>query len=421
MEHSQLNLIELMIPEEKSNDSNFKAPPVMEFILNLISGRASPPFGTREPILYHLLRSSLLTDDLVKLSVVLHVSVLTNYYNRNLDLLQQTSKIQHIWKYRSTSKSQRLQVSITERILASGTAQPSNFSSVRLRRLGKRIQKRRQARNNDSSFGQGYEDETISDSELEYTSSSEQSCTTVIYLGRSHPLRKLNAPGRVKRLPLAEKKEPIRKAEKIEMAQVQSPMLSHHRRFKSRGGHKAPIGTITNELWVDGPNALTTVPLSPRTVEKTLHSSLRERSDSISEREQSSGIRRQNITTEKGVPDGKAFDSHENFERQIESRMRKLNWSNDPTDSAKIAKQLEALITPKIDRKVRKSEPFREPRQHKQIDQTQQTANTSDFPTMPNCKYDSFPAVAMRGVKPFVKEWVERQNQAIANYLSEQE
>lgn len=63
-------------------------------------------------------------------------------------------------------------------------------------------------------------------------------------------------------------------------------MLSHHRRFKSRGGHKAPTGTITNELWVDGPNAMTTVPLSPRTVEKTLHSSLRERSDSISEREQ---------------------------------------------------------------------------------------------------------------------------------------
>lgn len=69
------------------------------------------------------------------------------------------------------------------------------------------MQKRRLARNNDSSFGQGCEDETISDSELEYTSSSEQSCTTVIYLGRSHPLRKLNAPGRVKRLPLAEKKE----------------------------------------------------------------------------------------------------------------------------------------------------------------------------------------------------------------------
>lgn len=58
--------------------------------------------------------------------------------------------------------------------------------------------------------------------------------------------------------------------------------------------------------------------------------------------------------TEKGVPDGKAFDSHENFEHQIESRMRKLNWSNDPADSAKIAKQLEALITPRIDRKIRK-------------------------------------------------------------------
>lgn len=42
---------------------------------------------------------------------------------------------------------------------------------------------------------------------------------------------------------------------------------------------------------------------------------------------------------------------------------------------------------------------------------------------MPNWKYDSFSAVAtgnMRGVKPFVKEWVERQNQAIANYLGEQ-
>ncbi|VDO04387.1 unnamed protein product [Rodentolepis nana] len=424
MEHNKLNLIELMIPEEKSNDSNINNPSVMELIRNLISGRASPPFGTREPILYHLLRSCLLAEDLVKISIVLHISILSNCYNRNLDLLQQTSKIQHIWKRRSTSKLQRRQASFTERIFAPGAGQSSNFSSVRLRRLGKRIQRRRLAHNNDSFFGQGCEDATISDSELEYTSSSEQSCTTVIYLGGSHPLRKLNAPERVKRVPLEEKKEPISKAEeKAEPAQVRSPMLLHHRRFKSRGGHKAPTGTITNELWVDGPNAITAIPLTQRAVDKTLHSSSRDRSESISEREQSSGTRGRSNTTEKGIPDGKAFNNHENFERQIESRMRKLNWSNDPQDSAKIAKQLEALITPKTDRKVRTGESFRESRQHKQTDQIQQTLNTSDFPTLPNWKYDAISAVAagnMRGVKPFVKEWVEKQNQAIANYLVEQ-
>lgn len=40
-----------------------------------------------------------------------------------------------------------------------------------------------------------------------------------------------------------------------------------------------------------------------------------------------------------------------------------------------------------------------------------------------NWKYDSFPVGSsgvMRGVKPFVKEWVERQNQAIVGYFADQ-
>ena len=59
-------------------------------------------------------------------------------------------------------------------------------------------------------------------------------------------------------------------------------------------------------------------------------------------------------TKEKGVPNGKAFETRENLERKLESRMRKLNFANDSSGSAKLAKQLEALLTPRSDRKVRR-------------------------------------------------------------------
>ncbi|KAM7536142.1 hypothetical protein Aperf_G00000101339 [Anoplocephala perfoliata] len=211
--------------------------------------------------------------------------------------------------------------------------------------------------------------------------------------------------------------------EKVETAQVRSPMASHSRRFKSRSGHKTQVGTITNELWVDGPNAITSFLVSPHSVEKLPHSPLRRRSESVSEREKFSGARGQTNTADKGIPDGKAFDNHENFERKLESRMRKLDWSNEPLDSAKIAKQLEALLTPRFNRKFSHDDAFRQTRQHKQIDQNQQTTITSDFPVMTNLKHDSFPAGVggiTRGVKPFVKQWVERQNQAFIGYCVEQ-
>lgn len=71
------------------------------------------------------------------------------------------------------------------------------------------MQKRRLVRNNVTSFDQGCDDAQNSDSDLEYASSSEQSCTTVIYLGRSHPLRKLNGADRVKKLSVVENKEVV--------------------------------------------------------------------------------------------------------------------------------------------------------------------------------------------------------------------
>lgn len=129
----------------------------------------------------------------------------------SIQLLQQTSKIQHVWKHRSNlkllrSSSHRRQNSICDRVITSTTSQNSNLSSIRLRRLGKRMQRRRLGRNV-GAFAQGTDDAPDSASDLEYTSSSEQSCTTVIYLGRSHPLRKLNASDRSKRLANIEKKE----------------------------------------------------------------------------------------------------------------------------------------------------------------------------------------------------------------------
>lgn len=73
--------------------------------------------------------------------------------------------------------------------------------------------------------------------------------------------------------------------EKVETAQVRSPTVCHSRRFKSRSGHKTHAGTITNELWVDGPNATTGLLVSPRAIERAPHSPLRGRGESVSERE----------------------------------------------------------------------------------------------------------------------------------------
>ncbi|EUB60953.1 kinesin family member 26 [Echinococcus granulosus] len=432
MEHCRLNLIELMLSSESgghcSEDPASKNTSTVNFILNLVSGRVSPPFGTREPVLHHLLRDCLLADDLAKLSLVLHTSVHPSFYAINLELLQLTSKIQHVWKHRSNLKllrspSQRRQASISDRVTTSTTSQNTNLSSIRLRRLGKRMQRRRLGRNA-GAFAQGSDDVLDSASDLEYTSSSEQSCTTVIYLGRSHPLRKLHASDRSKRLTNVEKKETTQKTEeKSDPVQVRSPVLSHHRRFKSRSGHKAHAGTITNELWVDGPKATPDVAMSPHLVEKSAHfgtPSRRRRSGSISERDQSSGGCTQG-TVEKGVPDGKAFNAHESLERKLESRMRRLNWSNDSSSNSKIVKQLEALLTPRTDRKIRRGDSYLEARQQKQNDQMQQTS--TEVLVVTNWKYDSFPAGgsgAMRSVKPFVKEWVERQNQAIVGYFAGQ-
>ncbi|KAL5970950.1 hypothetical protein TSMEX_001257, partial [Taenia solium] len=134
----------------------------------------------------------------------------------------------------------------------------------------------------------------------------------------------------------------------------------------------------------------------------------------------SSGGRIQ-TTVEKGVPDGKACNTHENLERKLESRMRKLNWSTDSSGTSKIVKQLEALLTPRSDRKIRRGDSFFETRQQIQSDQIQQTP--TEVLVVTNWKYDSFPvgsSGAMRGVKPFVKEWVERQNQAIVGYFADQ-
>lgn len=65
-----------------------------------------------------------------------------------------------------------------------------------------------------------------------------------------------------------------------------------------------------------------------------------------------------------------------------------------------------------------------ETKQRKQIDQFQQTTMTADFPAMADWKYNSVlpgdNSNAARGVKPFVKEWVESQNQAIAEYFADQ-
>lgn len=121
-------------------------------------------------------------------------------------LLQLTSKIQHVWKHRSNSRffhsSQKLQNSICDPAPISANIQ----NSIRFRRFGKRVPKRRGSRYN-GIFGQGHDETPDSASDLEYTSSSEQSCTTVIYLGRSHPLRKLNTTERTKRFMNSEKKE----------------------------------------------------------------------------------------------------------------------------------------------------------------------------------------------------------------------
>ncbi|VDM25164.1 unnamed protein product [Hydatigera taeniaeformis] len=91
MEHCQLNLIELMLSSEIEGDCGedptSKNTSTVNFILNLISGRASPPFGTKEPILHHLLRGCLLADDLAKLSIVLHTSVHPNFYTTNLEVV----------------------------------------------------------------------------------------------------------------------------------------------------------------------------------------------------------------------------------------------------------------------------------------------------------------------------------------------
>ncbi|VDM22114.1 unnamed protein product [Hydatigera taeniaeformis] len=163
------------------------------------------------------------------------------------------------------------------------------------------MQRRRLGRNG-GAFVQAFEDVLDSASDLEYTSSSEQSCTTVIYLGRSHPLRKLNASDRPKRLTTIEKKETTQKTEeKSDPVQVRSPVLSHHRRFKGRSGHKVHAETMAHELWVDGPKATADIAMSPHFVEKSAHfgtPSRRRRSESISDRDQVTGRHLWNICLE---------------------------------------------------------------------------------------------------------------------------
>ncbi len=115
-------------------------------------------------------------------------------------MLQTATKVQHAWKRRAVSRSmgirmsQQRQNSIGDPL---GTplllANSGSGGHTRLRRQGKRLSKRRLhqrgiARGLHGAFGEGADASSTSD--LEYTSSSEQSCTTVIYLGRSHPLRK---------------------------------------------------------------------------------------------------------------------------------------------------------------------------------------------------------------------------------------
>lgn len=106
------------------------------------------------------------------------------------------SKIQHAWKrrasFKSLSISHRRQNSVGD---CMGQQSPCLQSSGRYRR---RLPRRRLAKLNlpgsSTRYIHSYDDvPDSSNSDLEYTSSSEQSCTTVIYLGRSHPLKKFNA------------------------------------------------------------------------------------------------------------------------------------------------------------------------------------------------------------------------------------
>uniref|UniRef100_A0A5K3EGU6 Kinesin motor domain-containing protein n=1 Tax=Mesocestoides corti TaxID=53468 RepID=A0A5K3EGU6_MESCO len=438
IEHRQLNLIELMVTTESEVEQKGSAIPrnstISNFILSLVSGRASPPFGTKEPILHHLLRSCLLAEELLRITFVLHTSVHPKFYDCTLELLQHTTKIQHAWKRRLSSKSlrstsHRRQTSAWDRVVPSTAASNNGIGNFRFRRLGRRLQKRRVATGSgQNSNGRECGDDDVPDSssDLEYTSSSEQSCTTVIYLGRSHPLRTLSTPDRPKRLVALEPKVTVQKTEEVSnTVPVCSPFLPHHRRFKSRAGHKASVATATNELWVDGPRATAPSASTSCSAENLGHleTASRSKSDSVSEKDQSSIVPTQ-ATVEKGVPDGKSCNAHTNcnLERKLEVCSR---WPLGPADSlggTRTARQLEAILTPRSDRKLRRGDAYLERKQLKQIDQCQQTTTSTEFPVLAGRRHDAFPvgsSGAVRGVKPFVKEWVERQNQAIAGCLTD--
>uniref|UniRef100_A0A0V0J1K0 Uncharacterized protein n=1 Tax=Schistocephalus solidus TaxID=70667 RepID=A0A0V0J1K0_SCHSO len=110
-------------------------------------------------------------------------------------LLQFSVKFQNFWRRQANSHS-----------FSAGRRKASNTTDVpgeaenkaafldrtqRLGRKGRRFPRRRPIAVQCAARSQGLKDAApTSHSDIEYTSSSEQSCSTVIYLGRSHPLRR---------------------------------------------------------------------------------------------------------------------------------------------------------------------------------------------------------------------------------------
>ncbi|TGZ60421.1 hypothetical protein CRM22_008544 [Opisthorchis felineus] len=146
-------------------------------ILALLTGQRHLPF--RDSALTHLIREAM-TGTQVHPCVIAHIDSGTQYYTETLQILQLASKLSRLRRRRvGPSTSIPAHLTLTSYSEDTGSSMESCSDTAQAEVYRRRLRGPRMGK---SSYGRSY------NSDVDFTSSSEQSCETVIYLGRKHEI-----------------------------------------------------------------------------------------------------------------------------------------------------------------------------------------------------------------------------------------
>ncbi|KAG5448811.1 Kinesin-like protein kif26a [Clonorchis sinensis] len=146
-------------------------------ILALLTGQRHLPF--RDSALTHLIKEAM-TGTQVHPCVIAHIDSGTQYYTETLQILQLASKLSRLRRRRvGPSTSIPAHLTLTSYSEDTGSSVESCSDSAQTELYRRRLRGPRMGK---SSYGRSY------NSDVDFTSSSEQSCETVIYLGRKQEI-----------------------------------------------------------------------------------------------------------------------------------------------------------------------------------------------------------------------------------------